>query len=200
MLLRLSRKLSDTVIYCQAHHLPKLDRVVGDKINVRYMCSISYDKFKGLLQKDAAADRLVNLSSNRFIRNYPPGLHFFSANYDPISCWNTGSQMVALNYQSYDRFLAFNTAKFQANGCSGWVKKPSYMGGNLKTELTDFDGVDEYNEQIPEVDFEFEILGASFIPSHSKIFKKLKNAFFNITFFFKFCIWNAMAFPFLMCL
>lgn len=41
--------------------------------------------------------------------------------------WNSGCHMVALNYQTGDRAMNLNDAKFAANGRCGYVLKPAYL-------------------------------------------------------------------------
>ena len=57
-------------------------------------------------------------------RVYPAGVRVNSSNYDPIPHWSSGCQLVALNYQTYDRGTQLNTALFQDNGGCGYVLKP----------------------------------------------------------------------------
>jgi phosphatidylinositol phospholipase C, gamma-1 len=41
--------------------------------------------------------------------------------------WNVGSQMVALNYQTGDKFMQLNQSKFRENGNCGYLLKPDFM-------------------------------------------------------------------------
>lgn len=41
--------------------------------------------------------------------------------------WNAGSQMVALNYQTGDKPMQLNQAKFRDNGFCGYLQKPDFM-------------------------------------------------------------------------
>ena len=41
--------------------------------------------------------------------------------------WNSGSQMVALNYQTGDKPMQLNYAKFRENGNCGYLLKPEFM-------------------------------------------------------------------------
>jgi len=69
-------------------------------------------------------------------RIYPKGLRFDSSNYYPVPYWYCGSQIVALNYQTFDRPMRVNEGKFQKNGRTGYILKPEYlriMDGNATT-------------------------------------------------------------------
>lgn len=41
--------------------------------------------------------------------------------------WNSGCQMVALNYQTGDKSMQLNQAKFKENGNCGYLLKPEFM-------------------------------------------------------------------------
>lgn len=41
--------------------------------------------------------------------------------------WNAGCQMVALNYQTGDKSMQLNQAKFKENGNCGYILKPEFM-------------------------------------------------------------------------
>lgn len=44
-----------------------------------------------------------------------------------MAMWNSGSQMVALNYQTPDKPMQLNQAKFRDNGNCGYLLKPEFM-------------------------------------------------------------------------
>ena len=60
-------------------------------------------------------------------RVYPKAQRVDSANYNPMSVWNVGSQMAALNFQTGDKPMQLNCAKFLANGNCGYVLRPDFM-------------------------------------------------------------------------
>ncbi|XP_055951675.1 1-phosphatidylinositol 4,5-bisphosphate phosphodiesterase gamma-1-like [Argiope bruennichi] len=62
-----------------------------------------------------------------FSRVYPKASRIDSSNYDPIKMWNAGIQMVALNYQTADRAMQLNHARFLQNGRCGYVLRPKCM-------------------------------------------------------------------------
>lgn len=59
------------------------------------------------------------------MRVYPKGLRVLSHNLDPLAPWRHGAQVVALNFQKFDRALQFNEAMFAGSG--GWVLKPKHL-------------------------------------------------------------------------
>ncbi|ALC48580.1 sl [Drosophila busckii] len=60
-------------------------------------------------------------------RVYPKGQRLDSSNFNPVPFWNVGSQMIALNYQTGDKAMQLNQAKFRQNGNCGYILKPSFM-------------------------------------------------------------------------
>jgi hypothetical protein len=56
------------------------------------------------------------------MRTYPHGLRVSSTNLDPSIYWRKGVQMVALNWQKWDRGMMLNEGMFAGEG--GWVLKP----------------------------------------------------------------------------
>lgn len=64
---------------------------------------------------------------NQISRVYPKGQRIDSSNFNPIPFWNVGSQMIALNYQTGDKAMQLNQAKFHDNGQCGYLLKPKFM-------------------------------------------------------------------------
>lgn len=56
------------------------------------------------------------------MRAFPSGMRVTSSNLDPTFYWRQGIQMVALNWQSWDKGMMLNEGMFA--GEEGWVKKP----------------------------------------------------------------------------
>merc|ERR1712072_1363805 len=60
-------------------------------------------------------------------RTYPKAQRVDSSNYNPLLMWNVGSQMAALNFQTGDKPMQLNNAKFMQNGGCGFVLRPESM-------------------------------------------------------------------------
>ncbi|PWY68345.1 phosphoinositide-specific phospholipase C [Aspergillus eucalypticola CBS 122712] len=66
-----------------------------------------------------------------FMRVYPNGLRVDSSNMDPTFFWRRGAQMVALNWQNFDKAMMLNSGMFA--GEQGWVlKPPGYRGSDAQ--------------------------------------------------------------------
>ena len=73
---------------------------------------------------------LLNYNETQFTRVYPKGGRIDSSNYDPMKMWLCGIQLAALNYQTPDRSMQLNAAKFRQNGRSGYVLRSDLMFDN----------------------------------------------------------------------
>lgn len=69
----------------------------------------------------------VNYNKRQLSRIYPKGARVASDNYQPQMFWNTGCQMVALNYQTLDMPMQLNIGKFEFNAKCGYLLKPDFM-------------------------------------------------------------------------
>ena len=56
------------------------------------------------------------------MRIYPHGMRVDSSNFDPVTFWRAGMQVVALNWQSWDVGMILNEAMFA--GSDGYILKP----------------------------------------------------------------------------
>ena len=75
----------------------------------------------------AHARSFIRNHSDKFTRVYPKGARVDSSNYDPVKLWNLGIQLVALNYQTPDKAMQLNNAKFRQHGNCGYVLRPDFM-------------------------------------------------------------------------
>jgi len=89
------------------------------------MSSFSEGKVAKFIAKEATT--YVEYNMYQLSRIYPKGTRFDSSNYDPVPSWNSGCQIVALNYQTGSEPMFINDGKFQDNGGSGYLLKPQYM-------------------------------------------------------------------------
>jgi len=125
-MLRLSRNLSDVVVYCQATTWSEEFLLPNDKREFRQMSSIGESKIQKYLT-ESYVKSFLDYNTFQISRTYPKGARIHSENYNPISCWNAGVQMVALNFQTPDLAMQLNHAKFaERKGC-GYVRKPNYL-------------------------------------------------------------------------
>ncbi|KAG9408830.1 1-phosphatidylinositol 4,5-bisphosphate phosphodiesterase delta-4 [Aphanomyces cochlioides] len=95
------------------------------------MSSFSESKTKKLATDQKFA--FVELNRKHVSRIYPSGMRVDSSNYNPLLGWSTGSQLVALNYQTSDLPMRLNHGMFSQNGNCGYVLKPPSMLSEIGT-------------------------------------------------------------------
>jgi len=93
-----------------------------------------------------------NWTQQMLFRIYPHGLRFDSSNYNPLSFWGAGCQLVALNYHTDGFPMWLNEGKFMRAGRSGWIQKPKHLRKNInpdskENEKKEIDGNDEKNKE-----------------------------------------------------
>ncbi|KAL4717425.1 hypothetical protein ACJJTC_000574 [Scirpophaga incertulas] len=122
---RIAKEMSDLIVYCRSVAFNQ-DRLKTKNFVYNEMSSFPETK----------AERLICQQENSFFlkyhtiqlsRIYPKGQRIDSSNYNPIPFWNSGSQMVALNYQTPDKPMQINMGRFKENGGCGFVLKPVFM-------------------------------------------------------------------------
>ncbi|KAI8006446.1 Phosphoinositide phospholipase C 6 [Camellia lanceoleosa] len=70
---------------------------------------------------------LVRFTQKNFLRVYPKGTRVTSSNFNPLTAWMHGAQMVAFNLQGYGKSLCLMHGMFRSNGECGYVKKPDFL-------------------------------------------------------------------------
>ena len=95
------------------------------KFNAEEMVSFSELGINKHIKKSATA--LIKMDTKVLSRIYPQALRIASDNYDPTPSWNTGAQVVALNYQDYGLETLLNHGKYEDNGRAGYVLKPAFL-------------------------------------------------------------------------
>jgi len=126
--MRIARELSSLVIYCQSVMF-KPDKVGSPDASFAEMSSFPETKAERLMlgAGQEGASLFLQYHLKQISRVYPKAQRVASDNYSPIPMWNVGSQMVALNYQTGDRHMQINHAKFMDNGRCGYVLRPDSM-------------------------------------------------------------------------
>uniref|UniRef100_A0A667XGL4 1-phosphatidylinositol 4,5-bisphosphate phosphodiesterase gamma n=1 Tax=Myripristis murdjan TaxID=586833 RepID=A0A667XGL4_9TELE len=112
-------EMSDMVVYCQPRSKDK------DCFE-----SYSYKEIRSFVENKLPVKNPSNfLQYNRkaLSRIYPKGQRVESSNYDPYPLWASGCHMVALNFQTADKYTQLNTALFSLNGNTGYVLQPELM-------------------------------------------------------------------------
>jgi hypothetical protein len=117
--------------------LVKICTMFGEKFKMPALnscwsiASISETQISKALKENE--DQIIEFHHRNLTRIYPKGTRVDSSNFVPIEAWMAGSQMSALNFQTYDEAMLLNYAKFLDNGC-GYVLKPFYYRYSAKEE------------------------------------------------------------------
>ncbi|XP_003786299.1 1-phosphatidylinositol 4,5-bisphosphate phosphodiesterase delta-3 [Otolemur garnettii] len=119
---QISPELSALVVYCCATRLRTLCPVPAQPCQVS---SLSERKAKKLIRE--AGNSFVRHNAHQLTRVYPLGLRMNSANYSPQEMWNSGCQLVALNFQTPGYEMDLNAGRFLINGQCGYVLKPACL-------------------------------------------------------------------------
>nr|XP_002129990.1 1-phosphatidylinositol 4,5-bisphosphate phosphodiesterase delta-4 isoform X1 [Ciona intestinalis] len=122
--IKLSKELSDLVIYAQSRHFHNFPDAKHNS-DFRHISSLNEDKAMNLY--NSQAEEFSEHNQWQLVRIYPKGTRTNSSNYDPLALWNVGCQIVALNYQTEDRETHINDALFRRNGGCGYVIKPDCL-------------------------------------------------------------------------
>ncbi|KAM3609416.1 uncharacterized protein V6R79_014412 [Siganus canaliculatus] len=113
-------EMSDLVVYCQPRSKEK-DRF--DSYSYKEIRSFVENKIPG----KSRTREFVQYNRKSLSRIYPKGQRVESSNYDPYPLWAVGCHMVALNFQTADKYTQLNSALFSLNGQTGYVLQPEFM-------------------------------------------------------------------------
>uniref|UniRef100_UPI003AAE598C 1-phosphatidylinositol 4,5-bisphosphate phosphodiesterase eta-1 n=1 Tax=Centroberyx gerrardi TaxID=166262 RepID=UPI003AAE598C len=119
--MKLSRDLSNLVVFTNSVASQEClnEGTPGDVL------SFSETRAQSLVNH--RAEQFLAFNQRQLSRIYPSAYRIDSSNFNPQFYWNTGCQLVALNYQTEGRMMQLNRAKFMVNGGSGYVLKPPPM-------------------------------------------------------------------------
>ncbi|TSK98412.1 1-phosphatidylinositol 4,5-bisphosphate phosphodiesterase delta-1 [Bagarius yarrelli] len=122
--MKLAKELSDLVIYCKSVHFTSFEH--SRKNQACYeMASFKESKAKNLAENSAT--EYMHHNMEKLSRIYPAGSRTDSSNYNPVTMWNSGCQIVALNFQTTGKEMDLNQGRFLPNGKSGYILKPEFM-------------------------------------------------------------------------
>ena len=108
---------------------------------------------------------LVQQTTWRLLRLYPGGLRQDSSNLDPVYGWNSGVQLVALNYQNDGTMMSLNYGKFLDNGGCGYILKPHYLINARQTQFNPFNCQMDFDRPLT---ITITIISGQFLPRSSK--------------------------------
>jgi len=89
------------------------------------MSSFAETMALGYLKSQAV--EFLKYNKRQLSRIYPKGTRADSSNFMPQIFWNSGCQLVSLNFQTPDLPMQLNQGKFEYNGNCGYLLKPDFM-------------------------------------------------------------------------
>ncbi|XP_041124581.1 1-phosphatidylinositol 4,5-bisphosphate phosphodiesterase gamma-2-like isoform X3 [Polyodon spathula] len=148
-------EISDLVIYCQPRSKDKDNFTRYDYKEIRSFVENKVPNAKGQKVND-----FLRYNRKALSRIYPKGQRMDSSNYDPYSLWMCGCHMVALNFQTPDKYMQLNHALFSQNGRSGFVLQP---------ELIRSESYDPYQERnaVNQI-ITIRVIGARHLPRQGR--------------------------------
>jgi len=120
-----SPSFSKLINYVEAIKFPGFDAYS----QYYHMSSFKESKaLKHIENSEEDSKAFVKYNTRQISRIYPKLVgRTDSSNFNPLIFWNTGCQMVALNYQTDDKQVFLNNARFIDNGGCGYILKPSFL-------------------------------------------------------------------------
>ncbi|KAH0589685.1 hypothetical protein H2248_005408 [Termitomyces sp. 'cryptogamus'] len=95
-----------------------------------HMFSLSETTANRMLKSNTGGMQdIIKHCRTHLVRIYPKGMRVDSSNYEPHRYWSAGTQLVAINWQTFDLGYMLNHAMFQRNGRAGYVLKPPALLG-----------------------------------------------------------------------
>ncbi|XP_018565095.1 1-phosphatidylinositol 4,5-bisphosphate phosphodiesterase gamma-1-like [Anoplophora glabripennis] len=122
---KIAKEMSDLIIYCRSVNF-NLEKAKQQGFTFCQMSSFPEHKAERIMCQQER-EFFLKYHQVQFSRVYPKAQRVASSNYNPINMWNCGSQMVALNFQTGDKPMQLNQAKFRNNGMCGYLLKPEFM-------------------------------------------------------------------------
>uniref|UniRef100_A0AAX7VX92 Phosphoinositide phospholipase C n=1 Tax=Astatotilapia calliptera TaxID=8154 RepID=A0AAX7VX92_ASTCA len=151
-----------TLTKCQLPLLASSEGEVAEPLNSSPLScsadSYSYKEVRSFVENKLPGKSRTKdfLQYNRkaLSRIYPKGQRVESSNYDPYPMWALGCHMVALNFQTADKYMQLNNALFSLNGQTGYVLQPEFMR---------MDSYDPHQDK-KEVKYKIVVIGARHLP------------------------------------
>jgi Ca2+-binding EF-hand superfamily protein len=117
-------ELAKLTVYCKSKPFKGLNTALTNAKH-EYACCVSEAASVDLYRHNLS--NYVLLNQIQMTRVYPVGKRIMSSNYNPVPHWCSGAQVVALNYQIFDKGTDVNDAMFQQTNYQGYVLKPKHL-------------------------------------------------------------------------
>ncbi|KAK2868683.1 hypothetical protein Q7C36_000554 [Tachysurus vachellii] len=161
--LHLAKELSDLAIYCRSVKFHGFEHA---RTHHSFYEISSFKEGDALNFADKSANEYIHHNAAKLSRIYPSGaIRTNSSNYTPVPLWNSGCQIVALNFQTPSAEMDLNHGLFSQNGQSGYVLKPAY----LRDKESEFDPITLVRGPwLKHVEFHLMVISAQQLPKLSE--------------------------------
>ncbi|KAK3534767.1 hypothetical protein QTP86_024104, partial [Hemibagrus guttatus] len=133
--LKLAKELSDLAIYCKSVKFHGFEHA---RTNQSFYEMSSFKEWDAVNFAEKSANEFIHHNVDKLSRVYPSGAgRTTSSNFNPVPLWNSGCQIVALNFQTPCEEMDLNQGLFSQNGQSGYVLKPAF----LREKESEFDPI-----------------------------------------------------------
>lgn len=170
-LTKILTELSDLASYIQGIKFRNFSLPESKTFN--HCISLSEKSFNSLLSDEEKRLSLAKHNRKFLMRVYPSKMRIGSSNFNPITQWNYGVQMVASNWQTYDVGQQINEAMFQSCGGTGYALKPKSLRSPLSKKRK------PEPVQRPSMRFSLKIISALLLPK-SKRSNAATNPFISV--------------------
>lgn len=145
----------------------KYDFHAAESKRHNHIFSLAERTFAKVCNSRDLKDELERHNMRYFMRVYPSNFRVNSSNFDPLTFWRRGVQMVALNWQTYDQPMQLNNAMFAAgNDRTGYVLKPLELRRKAHSMdvFPDGDSTSTTAKEKKLVAFSIEVVSAQQLP------------------------------------
>ncbi|CAB4412005.1 unnamed protein product [Rhizophagus irregularis] len=167
---KVAKALSDLVVYCSAVKFKGFDNSLN-KGNSKFYHMSSFSERVATRLTKTDKQSFIQHNSRHLSRIYPSGYRIASSNYEPQHQWMVGSQLVALNWQTFDLGMQINQAMFSVNGRCGYVLKPENMRNFELTTTTN---------PLTQYTLEVEIISAQQLTGPKDLFKEIIDPYVEV--------------------
>ncbi|ODV92302.1 hypothetical protein CANCADRAFT_886 [Tortispora caseinolytica NRRL Y-17796] len=122
---KIIRELSDLGVYFEGRKFRNFSLPESKTIN--HIFSFGERSYVSMIRDPVKCAQLEKHNVKYLMRVYPSGFRLTSTNFNPISLWERGVQMAAMNFQRFDIGLHLNEALFASSGRTGYVLKPPQL-------------------------------------------------------------------------
>lgn len=157
---KIIKVLGDLGVYCRGQRFAGFDAL--ESKNYNHIFSFMEQTFAKHSRNPEEKRALVRHNMRYLMRVYPSYRRIGSNNFDPLTYWRRGVQMVALNWQTYDTGVQINDAMFAAGSDqTGYVLKPVELRGiRLVPGLQDPSAAIHTKRERRNVNFSIDVISA----------------------------------------